>query len=94
MFNNFLLKIVPFKIRKKFGRGRQATSDNIMRMSFACWITKNKDTFRAGSNTSCFSMTTMVTRTTLDVTLNVHFLFYVSSADWFYSVSEQVFMCD
>ena len=28
----------------KYGRGRQATDDNIMRLFFACWITKAKDT--------------------------------------------------
>jgi hypothetical protein len=45
----------------------------IRRMRFACWITKATDTLRI-YNTYCFSISTMVTRTRLNVTLYVHSL--------------------
>jgi hypothetical protein len=63
---------------EKYGRARQATDDNIIRrMHFACWITKaihthtHTHTHRI-CNTYCFSTTTIVTRTRLNVTLYVH----------------------
>jgi len=42
-----ITKIVQFKGNKvKCGTARQATEDNIvLRMSFACWIIKAKNTF-------------------------------------------------
>ena len=40
----FFRKLCRLRDEEKYGRGRQATNDNIMRLSFACWITKAKDT--------------------------------------------------
>jgi hypothetical protein len=53
---------------EKYGTARQATDDNIiLRMRFACWITKATDTLRI-CNTSCFPTATMVTRKRLNIT--------------------------
>ena len=40
----FFRKLCRLADVEKYVRDRQATNDNIMRMSFACWITKAKDT--------------------------------------------------
>jgi hypothetical protein len=70
----FLQKTMRFFLHnvKKYNRDRQATDDNvIMRMCFACRITKAKIQIRPHDiNTHCFSTTTMVTRTRLNVTLH------------------------
>ena len=59
---------------EKFGRVEQATDDNIIRrMRFAYWITKATDTLRIG-NTYKVSTARVLTRMSLSVTLDVHFL--------------------
>ena len=45
----------------------------VWRMRIACWISKATITLTI-CNTHCFSITTMVTRTGLNVTLHVHCL--------------------
>jgi len=44
----------------------------IWRMRFAYWISKTRDTHSELCNTYCFSTATMVARTRLNVTLDVH----------------------
>jgi hypothetical protein len=57
---------------EKYGRGGQATDENIIRrMRTSCWITKATDTLRI-VNTYCFSMSKVVTRTRLSVTLHIY----------------------
>ena len=64
---------------EKYGRVEQATDDNRVRhMNFACWINKATNTHSEYINTHCFSTTTMVTGTRLNIafirTLPVLFL--------------------
>jgi hypothetical protein len=71
----FFPKIVPHMshCRKIWWSQRGHSNNTIWRRRFACWISKATDTLRIW-NTSCFCMTTMVTRTPLNVTLHVHCL--------------------
>ena len=63
-------------MRKKYGRARQTTDDNIIRrVSFACWITKATSHTLRICNSFFFSTATVVTRTLPNVTLYVHCLF-------------------
>jgi hypothetical protein len=58
---------------EKYSTARQATDDNIIqRMRFVCWKTKTTDTY-AYAHGIC-NTATMVTRTHLNVTLQVHCL--------------------
>jgi hypothetical protein len=60
---------------EKYVRARQATNDNIIRrMPFACWITKATDTHSEYVIVICFSTTTMVMRTRVNLMLCVHCL--------------------
>jgi acyl-coenzyme A thioesterase PaaI-like protein len=54
---------------EKCGRTRQVTDDDIIRpMRFACWMAKAADTRLEYAILNCVSMTTMVSRTRLNVT--------------------------
>jgi hypothetical protein len=71
VFNNFFPenRAVYEIMWKKYGTARQATDDNIKRrMRFACQITKEYKHTQI-YNTYCFSTTTMITHTLLNVTL-------------------------
>jgi hypothetical protein len=75
MFSNFFRKSCGvWDNVEKYGRARQATDNNIIgRMRFACWMTKAMDTHTHTHthkicNTYCFSTTTVVTGTRLNVT--------------------------
>ena len=74
MFSNSFWKLCClWDNGEKYCRPRQATDDNITRrMHTACWITKATYTLRIW-NTYCFSMTTMVMWTCLNVTF-IHLL--------------------
>jgi hypothetical protein len=59
---------------EKYGTAGQAIDNNIIRrMRFACDVNKETNTLRI-RNTYCFSTTTVVTRTRLNITLYVHCL--------------------
>jgi hypothetical protein len=67
--------LMRYEIREKHGRARQATDGNIIwRMRIAYWVTEATDTLRI-CNTYCFSMSSTVARTCLNVTLYVR-LYY------------------
>ena len=73
MFNNFFSRIL-YRVWdvEKHGAARQTTDDNIMRrMRSACRITKAIAHTLIIYNTFCFSTTTMVTRTRMNVMLYV-----------------------
>ena len=54
---------------EKYGKERQAADDCIIRdIRFACWLTKNTDTYSEYVVLNCFSTTAVVTRTRLIVT--------------------------
>ena len=76
VFNNFFLrKSCPLWDNVEiYDKARQATGDNITRrMRFAWWINNVTNTPRlCTSNTYCFSTTTMVAQTRLNMTLHVH----------------------
>jgi len=56
------------------GTDGQTTDENIIRrMRYACWITKPENIYSEYVNTYCFSTAKIVTRTHLNITLNVHY---------------------
>ena len=69
MFNNFFSKILHFMryCRKKYSRAGLATDDNTAHAHFTLGTKVYKHTL-AMCNTYCFSSTTMVARTRLNVT--------------------------
>jgi len=75
VFNNFILKIVPFmRYVEKYGGVGQATDGNIIwRVNIVCWIPKSINTYTLRiCNTYCSSTATIIVRTRLTVTLYAH----------------------
>jgi hypothetical protein len=69
IFNNFSVENHSVNNVEIYDRARQAADDKIgliLRMRFACWITKATDTLRL-HNTYCLSTTTMLSLKHLDV---------------------------